>query len=93
MAEVRIDLSGAVKSGREEALRVLQTRVLPWMADQLHTRWPRRTGRSANAWRAEGSSLVNDVPYTPHIRQDGVLALETVLPRLGNEAAARRWTE
>lgn len=56
------------KPAVEDALEV----VAEVTAEELRQTWPSKTGRSAAAWRAEGSSVRNDRPETSHIR-DGLV--------------------
>jgi hypothetical protein len=52
------------------------------VADRVAADWPEVTGRSKRGWRARGSEVHNDVPYTSHIR-DGLA--DEVLPGLIDE--------
>ena len=87
-----VDLTQENAEIRQAAQAVLDGQVMPWLVDQLQSEWPRRTGTSAEAWRYDGSNLVNSVPYTDDIRSRDGLATDTVLQPLVNQAAQRVWT-
>ena len=93
MADIVIDLSDALQQLEVESSSVLERQVMPWVVGELHAKWPRDTGRSAESWRFDGSNLTNSAPYTEFIRHGGGLATSTVLDPVITQAASRTWTE
>lgn len=92
---VTIDLSREMRAAREAVGSALARRVGPWIESQLHSRWPRLTGRSADAWTWDpvARTLTNGVDYTPYInlKNQGGLALDNVLTSIVREAQAIPW--
>lgn len=93
MANVTVDLTDALRQLEVESQLVLEHRVMPWVVGELHAKWPRDTGRSAESWRFDGGNLTNSAPYTEYIRQGAGLATSTVLDPIITQAATRAWTE
>lgn len=88
-----IDLTQEIDAARKAASDAVADQVGPWIEGQLHTRWPRLTGRSADAWTWNPSArtLTNGVDYTPFIKKQGGLALSSVLTSITSEAQAIPW--
>lgn len=94
MADVVVDLSAERELALELAQHTLESQVGPHVQDELRARWPRRTGRSADAWTYVPSLLTNSVDYTEDVRVQGrTLALDSVLQPIVTEAQQRRWME
>lgn len=93
MAEPRVDLTDERAQALGLAGLILDEQVGPWIEDQLHETWPRRTGTSARAWNYASGNLTNNVDYAEHIRTRDGLAVDSVLQPIVTEAASRRWVE
>ena len=93
MAGVTVDLTAEMAQAVQLATKVIDRRVGPWMEGELRAKWPRRSGRSANAWTYSSGKLSNAVEYTEHIRTKDGSAAESVLQPITKEAQTRAWTE
>lgn len=93
MAGVIVDLTAEMAQGKRLVADILDRQIGPWMESELRAKWPRRTGRSANAWTYSSGKLSNAVEYTEHIRTKDGSAAESVLQPITKEAQTRAWTE
>lgn len=93
--QLTIDLTAETQQARDIVSGVVNEQVGPWIADQLQARWPRRTGRSADAWTWDAGSqqVTNAVDYTEFVTIRGGLAIDTVLTSIESEASSRDWQE
>lgn len=92
-SEPIVDLTDERAQAEAIAQGILGEQVGPWIARELREKWPRRTGRSADAWVYSGGNLSNNVDYTESVATRDGPAMETVLKPVSTEAASRRWME
>lgn len=92
---VTIDLTREIEAARTAANDAIADQVGPWVEARLRERWPRLTGKSADAWtwNPETRTLTNGVDYTQFInlKNRGGLALDRVLTSITSEALAIPW--
>lgn len=93
MAGVTVDLTAEMAQAAQLAGEVIDQQVGPWVEGELREKWPRRTGRSADAWTYSGGYLSNNVEYTEAVATRDGPAVQTVLQPISNEARDRAWTE
>lgn len=92
MAVVIVDLTSEGAEILAEARKVLRSKVLPGIVEDLHSAWPKRTGRSAAAWVQAGDTVLNPLDYAAGIRTRDGLATDTVLQPILNLAQDKTWT-
>lgn len=95
---VRFDVDALAAAASVEAAEI-EAALVPLLLEtaqevvaEIRDTWPRRTGRSADGFRASpvagGARISNDVPYVPHVHRRGVrvLALDELLAPAVQEA-------